>query len=58
MIAERRAFDIQQIDYADRFSVFNRIEQVTGYKIDPRINEFLEKYNSLKATRNKLKVFS
>ena len=57
MIAERRAFDIQQIDYADRFSVFNRIEQATGYKIDPRINEFLEKYNSSKRTRERLQLF-
>jgi hypothetical protein len=57
MIAERRAFDIQQVDYADRFTVFNRIEQAVGYKIDPKINEFLEKYNSLKTTRDKLKLF-
>ena len=26
MISERRAFDIQQVDYKDRFSVFNSIE--------------------------------
>ena len=30
MIAEQRAFDIQQVDYADRFSVFSTIDDVFG----------------------------
>lgn len=30
MIAEQRAFDIQQTDYADRFTVFNTIERTFG----------------------------
>lgn len=34
MIAEKRAFDIQQIDYADRFTVFNAIDQTFG-QADP-----------------------
>lgn len=30
LIAEQRAFDIQQVDYADRFSVFSTIDDVFG----------------------------
>jgi len=34
MIAEKRAFDIQQIDYADRFSVFSNISNILGLEED------------------------
>jgi hypothetical protein len=32
LIAEQRAFDIQQIDYKDRFTVFSTIDEVFGGK--------------------------
>lgn len=34
VIAEKRAYDIQQKDYKDRFTVFNTIEQVFGNSMD------------------------
>ena len=42
MIAEKRAFDIQQTDYADRFSVFSAIgKNITG-EGDDLMNEIME----------------
>ncbi len=57
-ISDSRAFDIQQIDYADRFSVFNTV----GNTFDLReqvidINNFLDEYNKLQTLRDKLKFF-
>ena len=39
-IAEQRAFDIQQVDYKDRFSVFNTIYREHNFQMD-RISEFV-----------------
>ncbi|MBP3732573.1 MAG: hypothetical protein J6I84_04930 [Bacilli bacterium] len=39
-IAEQRAFDIQQVDYKDRFSVFNTIYRDHNFQMD-RISEFV-----------------
>ena len=57
-ISDSRAFDIQQIDYADRFSVFNTV----GNTFDLReqvidINNFLDEYNKLLTLKDKLKFF-
>ena len=57
IIAERRAFDIQQIDYKDRFSVFNTIEQnsiLSG--VDIIAKQFLEKYERQNNLYEKLKL--
>ena len=46
MISEKRAFEIQQVDYKDRFTVFNSLESnnmiknVTSYKIHDFLTEF------------------
>ena len=48
MIAERRAYDIQQVDYADRFSVFDAIGNSLYNGADPMLKEasdFLASYN-------------
>ena len=48
MIAERRAYDIQQTDYADRFSVFDAIGNSLYNGADPMLKEasdFLASYN-------------
>ena len=37
LVAEQRAYDIQQIDYADRFSVFNALSNSSG--LEPEILE-------------------
>ena len=61
MIAERRAFDIQQTDYADRFSVFDAISNAL-YKGDDLVlqetSDFMEMYNQLSDTSivNRLKT--
>lgn len=56
MIAERRAFDIQQVDYADRFNMFSEIEE-NNIIVDSQINlvKFFEEYESLSTFQNKLK---
>ena len=52
LIAEQRAYDIQQLDYADRFSVFSRISSVTGgnsmSKISREIYNFQEVFEGIK----------
>ena len=57
MIAEKRAYDIQQIDYKDRFTVFNALADMCD--LDPKvINEiqtFLDCYNNLQGIQEKLK---
>jgi len=54
IISERRAFDIQQIDYKDRFSVFYRLEQ-EGF-IGSGVQEFLKLFNSLPTFYDKMKA--
>ena len=57
MISEKRAFDIQQTDYADRFRVLNRLRSA-GYSIDPtteRINSVVTIFNSLPYFTDKMK---
>ena len=44
MISEKRAFDIQQTDYADRFKVLSKVI-IGGYEIDP-ITDFVNKFIS------------
>jgi hypothetical protein len=57
MISEKRAFEIQQIDYKDRFTVFNSLEdnnlmkETTSYNI----NKFLSEFDNLKGAYSKLK---
>ena len=56
LIAEQRAFDIQQIDYKDRFSVFNTLASqglVEGKQI--KLIDFIEKFNTLPGFYDKMK---
>ncbi len=57
MVSEERAFEIQQIDYKDRFSVFNSIEKEGMMKesVSTNINNFLETFDNLKGSYAKLK---
>jgi hypothetical protein len=57
MLAEQRAFDMQQIDYADRFTVFNAINRNNINTDDEmkQISEFFTTYNSLPSFFEKLK---
>ena len=59
-IAERRAFDIQQLDYKDRFSVFNSLynngNNLSGSRLCiEKINKFLDNFNKIDIFYNKLK---
>lgn len=58
MIAERRAFDIQSKDYADRFSVFATIESLEAEGIEEGIKDFLQEYEALPSFYYKLKYLS
>ena len=54
-ISELRAFEIQQIDYADRFSVFNTVDNsVSLGDSNSRIKLFLEEYQKLERLYDKL----
>ena len=46
ILAERRAYDIQLIDYQDRFSVFNAIDTQFGTGLGDEIQEFFGGYNA------------
>ena len=54
-ISELRAFEIQQCDYADRFSVFNELGKVTEFKSKDEYLEFFSVYDNLNDRRSKLK---
>jgi len=56
MVSEMRAFEVQQIDYADRFTVFNAIgeRQVEGVKLE--IQKKAIKFNGIKNSIDKLKM--
>ena len=58
LVSEKRAFDIQSVDYKDRFSVFNRIDQAFD-TVNPQTNEevskFFEKYDEIKYIQDKLR---
>ena len=56
MIAEQRAFDIQQIDYADRFSVFNSIGYIVNNELSDEIKKFINEYESQETLYDKLKL--
>ena len=55
MLSERRAFDIQQIDYADRFSVFNVVSDIISSVPVERVRDLLDHYLSLSKYTDKLK---
>ena len=63
IIAEKRAFDIQSIDYQDRFSVFNSISdslysEKDAKEIQSELNKFFKKYTPIKNNiREVLRLF-
>lgn len=55
-ISELRAFEIQQVDYANRFNVFSRINDIVGLsKSNSEVMHFLEYYQELPKLYDKLK---
>ena len=55
LIAEQRAFDIQQIDYKDRFAVFNTLAS-QGLVGDSNISMFIEKFESMSIFNDKMRL--
>lgn len=56
LIAVQRAYDIQQTDYADRFSVFSRLASIVGAEeVNAEILKFQEGFEKEDAFRNRLK---
>ena len=58
-ISEQRAFDIQNIDYADRFVMFNTIDKVlhtNTTKLGKEISDFWKEYKKLTRMEDKLRM--
>ena len=55
-VAEQRAFDIQQIDYKDRFNVFSSLESNSLIDKNDKVIDFLFKFDSLKHFPDKMKL--
>ena len=57
MISELRAFEIQQIDYKDRFTVINQIQNQQEIIVElDSVSEFLKKFDSLNFFTDKMKA--
>ena len=57
-VNELRAFDIQQKDYKDRFTVFSTVSNKIdpGNKVNEEVISFLDKYNKLVTRLDKLRL--
>lgn len=55
-VAELRAYEIQQVDYADRFTVFNELDKLNDTDVNnEEFVKFFEGFNKQKDRRRKLK---
>ena len=56
LVSERRAFDMQQTEYADRFTVFNEVGKVSTIEsMSDKVSEFFEEYELRDSRQRKLK---
>lgn len=55
MVAEMRAFEIQQIDYKNRFTVFNKVGEYLGKNMN-RLDFFFEEFYNTSKVQDKLKL--
>jgi len=55
LVSEIRAFEIQQIDYKDRFTVFASIKDEGYIRSNEEVTSYVEEFESIKNTREKLK---
>lgn len=59
MVSEFRSFEIQQIDYPDRFRIMNNISSSGKYEFDPVMGEvenFLKEFNSVSFFTDRMKL--
>lgn len=55
-VSELRAYEMQQTDYASRFTVFSELKKIGTADIDNEVvEEFLNKYEGIKSKKDKLK---
>ena len=55
LITEQRAFELQQSDYADRFTVFASAQSEGMESIGDEVNQKVEEFNGIKTVRDRLK---
>jgi len=55
LITEERAFELQQEDYADRFTVFSSTQLEGMNSIEDEVNQKIEEFNQVKRTNDKIK---
>jgi len=56
MVSEMRSFEVQQIDYKDRFSVFNAVNERGVEGIKKKVQETAEKFNAMRNSVEKLRA--
>ena len=54
-IAELRSYEMQQVDYASRFSVLNELGKVSNIGVAERYTEFFKEYEAMRDRRQRLK---
>ena len=54
-ITEERAFELQQDDYSDRFSVFNATQTENFDSIEDEVGKKVEEFSGIKTVKDKLK---
>ena len=54
-ITEERAFELQQNDYADRFSVFSAAQVENFDSIESEVEQKVEEFNEIKTVKDKLR---
>ena len=54
-VAELRSYEMQQVDYANRFTVFNEIGKVSNIGTAENYTEFFKEYEAMRDRRQRLK---
>ena len=54
MVAEMRAYEIQQVDYANRFTVFNELGNISTVEDNGALEDFFREYEQVKGREKKL----
>ena len=54
MVAEMRAYEIQQVDYANRFTVFNELGNISTVEDKGILEDFFKEYEQVKGREKKL----
>lgn len=55
LITEQRAFELQQSDYADRFSVFSSVQSENMDSIENEVSQKIEEFNEIKRVNDKIR---